>query len=88
MDKFGVFNILNSLFALSEKNSSNEKTNQSPLNLDKILSSLMPKTPQAQTQKEAPLQEKRQFAPLQASMLATMQSHEQFVKRVKERSIT
>lgn len=86
MDKFGVFNLLNSLFALNGKNSATTNQNQQSFNLDKLLNSLLPKKEQNSSQETTKQPEIKQFAPLQASMLATMHSHEQFVKRVKEKN--
>lgn len=70
MDKFGIFNLLSSL--LGDKNGENapDPSVLSPKNLPQD---------NAQAEKRATL------APLQNSMLATMQNHEEFVKRVKTR---
>jgi hypothetical protein len=79
LDKFGIFKLLNSFFsfysnAQKENSNSDKKENLAPLT--NILSSLETKnTPP----KEKPLPP----APLQAQMLSTMRSHDDFVKRVK-----
>lgn len=88
MDKFGVFNLLNSFFSLNgQKSPSN---NDQPLSngLDKILSALSqnltPNTTPSPSPK--PAENNKVFAPLQNAMLSTMSSHDQILKRVKEKN--
>ena len=95
MDKFGIFNILNSFFSKNNNQSqqtdsvSPEKSNGQNDFLGGLLSSLTnsnqaqqssakPQKPQATTKETPPL-------PLQAQMLSTMRSHDDFIKRVKQK---
>ena len=84
MDKFGIFNLLNSFFSLGK--SENEKTNDTPSGTNDLLSNLLssltnPKKPENKNEKtvSAPPM------PLQNSMLSTINSHDAIVKRVKEK---
>ncbi len=86
MDKFGIFNILNSLFSLNNQKNPTENANSAPFSLDKFLSSFNNNNSQTPAVNTKPLPEKKVFAPLQSSMLCTMHSHDQFVKRVKEKN--
>lgn len=90
MDKFGIFKLINSFFNFCEQNKSqkNENNRQENNGLNGILSALMPKESPAQQQKESKEQPPKNFAPLQSSMLSTMNSHDQFIKRVKEKNPT
>ena len=88
MDKFGIFKLLNSFFNFYEQNKGNFNSNSSPVKTDtpnplnSILNSINNKI-----QQEQPKQEKitQQAIPLQSSMLSTMNSHDEFIKRVKEK---
>ena len=79
MDKFGIFKLINSFLsfysnAQKENFNGDKKETLAPLNT--LFSSLEQKnTPP----KEKPLSK----APLQAQMLSTMRTHDDFVKRVK-----
>ena len=92
MDKFGIFKLLNSFFSFYEQNKGNfssdfsQPKTDTPNPLSSILSTLNNKV-QTNIQQEQPKQEKitRQTIPLQSSMLSTMNSHDEFIKRVKEK---
>ena len=92
MDKFGIFNLLNS-FLNFNSNKTTQSQNDSIVNgqsltqgLSNLFSSLNA-TPNAQNgQKPQPNeQEKPTVIPLQNAMLSTMSSHDEFVKRVKHK---
>ena len=89
MDKFGIFKILNSFFNFYEQNKNASQENQ-PNMFNSLLSSLTnPKDQNTQPQ----VQKKQENSPspahpLQSSMLSVMNSHDQFVKRVKEKNKT
>ncbi len=71
MDKFGIFNLLNSFlgFANEKKESENGVSSPAPRY----------STPDVPT-------EKPKFLPLQQGMLSVMRSHDEFVKRVREKN--
>ena len=76
MDKFGIFNLLSSFLGQSFKNSGENSADYSysappPLN---------DKNESATAEKRATL------PPLQNSMLKTMQNHDEFVKRVRDKN--
>ncbi len=82
MDKFGIFNLLNSFFSFN-KTENGQNTNSTSQNSDllsNLISSLQNnKSPENKGEKNLstpPL-------PLQNSMLSTINSHDQIVKRVK-----
>ena len=87
MDKFGIFKLLNSF--LGSNNSKNDADqNQSPTtqnDLSGFLSAFdnfnKASAPPKKVEKTPP-------PPLQASMLSTMNSHDEFIKRVKEKHPT
>ena len=88
MDKFGIFNLLNSFFSLNSQNAPQKSNESATSAFDKILSSLansVPKKDNALNNKSAE-QSKKTFAPLQSAMLSTMQSHDEFLKRVKQKN--
>ena len=85
MDKFGIFNLLSSFFNFYQQNKQSQDGSSEQFNFVNALSSLG-KTQDTTTQKEQNTQPKNNHIPLQASMLATMTSHDQFVKRVKEKN--
>ncbi len=90
MDKFGVFNLLNSFLKMNKQSAGDAKsetnTNSTLSNLLSALSNgisgsppkTQPTTPQKQILNSA--------TPLQSSMLNTMTSHDEFVKRVNEKN--
>ena len=86
MDKFGIFNLLNS-FLSQNPSSSSEDTSASATEsnpLGNLISSLL--TPSTQKSPPAKPNEKQPTSkkplPLQSSMLYTMNSHDKFVERV------
>ena len=87
MDKFGIFNLLNSFFPLTNQKKSGEE-NFSP-NSGDILSSLLSSFAKNPATNNSP-NNKTQGAitnpphPLQEKMLLTVSNHDAFVKRVKE----
>ena len=81
MDKFGIFNILNSL--LGSKNTSDTVNKEQSFGLNNLLGALTP------TQNQSSPQEKNISSPplpLQESMISTMNGHDEFIKRVKEKN--
>ena len=77
MDKFGIFNLLSSLLNGNNVNSDN-----------KPMGDTGGATPFSDNASEYKTAENRAtFPPLQNSMLSTMKSHDEFVKRVKARNI-
>ena len=78
MDKFGIFKLLNSFYDYYEKNKSAQKDNPRPQeNAKNDAFGGFAGTPK---QKKATPQQPT--APLQNTMIATMTSHDDFVKRV------
>ncbi len=74
MDKFGIFNIINALSGVLKKAETPENGKESP---DKNVQK-SPETTSAELRAKS--------APLQNTMLSTMRSHDEFVKRVKQTS--
>ncbi len=96
MDKFGIFNLLNSLVALNDKKGSSIKGTPSdtPSFVQNLMSALSnnvaqsnPQPKQEQTEQKRSPTERANQPPLQFAMLSTMRSHDEFIKRVnaKER---
>ena len=100
MDKFGIFKLLNWFFSLSGQNTSNNandgtgENKQGAFDFSKLLTSLNnnsnnnspeEKNPNTKTKNDGKKQ--ANFMPLQKSMLNTMNSHDEFIKRVKEKNI-
>lgn len=83
MDKFGIFNIINSLLGGKTSASDNETT-QSP-NLNNLLSALTTPKPQSEKPTNTTLTPP---LPLQTSMISTMNGHDEFIKRVMEKNKT
>lgn len=76
MDKFGIFNILSSFLGQSFKNSGENSADYS-----------YSAPPSLAENSESTTAEKRAtLPPLQHSMLKTMQSHDEFVKRVRAKN--
>ena len=82
MDKFGIFNLLNSFLSVYQK----KKTADSDVNApkDSAAESSAPKPRPAETAKPVPPRAKE--PPLQASMLNVIYSHDAFVRRVREKN--
>ena len=94
MDKFGIFKLLNSFFNLNGDNTANI-TNESEttstkndFNLSNFLNAFNTASdntqPATDTKQTAVNHKERILPPLQSSMLKTMTSHDEFVKRVKK----
>ncbi len=97
MDKFGIFKLLNSF--LSQNGQNNTSQTENPLGaqnnenpLATLLNSLTKGTKSSADNISPPApktqNDNKTFAPLQSAMLSTMNSHDQFVKRVKEKNKT
>lgn len=71
MDKFGIFNLLNSFYDFYAKNKSEKSATAAPTE------SSLP-TPNAET----PKTNSQSLPPLQYQMKATMKTHDEIVKRV------
>ena len=96
MDKFGIFKLLNSFLSFYKDNKNQTENNaNSSINFADLLSSFSrlsnndknlqtSPTKNEQTPKEN--NDNNTLAPLQFSMLNTMESHDKFVKRVKEKN--
>jgi len=99
MDKFGVFSLLNSFlkyFAngkgdsnpVSDESQSNDlapsNANENSPTLSSLLSSFIgKKNDEKKSAPSTPIEPTQVNTPLQSGMLATMRSHDDFVKRVK-----
>ncbi len=84
MDKFGIFNLLNSFFPLNK--TENEQSKDTSSNSTDLLSNLissLTNNKSNQTKSEKPTNHSP--TPLQSSMLSTINSHDAIVKRVKEK---
>ena len=82
MDKFGIFKLLGSfmdIYNKSKKNDGSAEIKNTNSAAENIFSSLF-----NAGQKTDPIKKERVPDPLQSGMLATMRSHDEFVRRVKE----
>lgn len=94
MDKFGIFKLLNSFFNFYEQSKSTSSTqeNKHSGGFSDFLSAFNSQQNQTTTQNvnaTNPAEKKtaeRVLPPLQTSMLSTMNSHDEFIKRVKNRN--
>ena len=92
MDKFGIFNLLNSFFSLNPQKNENSPISQSPSGLANSLISSLGKglinsSSKPNTEQKLPEPPKQSVPlPLQKSMLLTINSHDEIVKRVKEKN--
>ena len=84
MDKFGIFNLLSALSSLNGQNSAQNNGDKNQPVWDKLLSALTQNINTKNT--DTPQAVPPAFKPLQSSMLSTMTSHDEFVKRVKEKN--
>ena len=91
MDKFGIFNLLNSFFPLNSQKSQNSSSASGLAG--SLLSSLGKSLLKPNdTQEENSLNIKKDLSahstplPLQRGMLSTINSHDEFVKRVVEKN--
>lgn len=89
MDKFGIFNLLNSFLGLYDKsqNASQKDNDTQPTVSSAAVSAPKnePTAPQSASQKNTH-STSRAAPPLQAGMLTVMRSHDEFIKRVKEKN--
>lgn len=76
MDKFGIFKLLNSFFDFYKNNKDNFFTTNKPENDANTV----------KTHEPLPAKNTSNFLPLQTSMLKTIRSHEDFVKRVMQKN--
>ena len=85
MDKFGIFNLLNSFFSFNkaESGQSENNANQPADLLGNLLSTFSNNKSSENKPEKTPLSSPM---PLQNSMLSTINSHDQIVKRVRENS--
>ena len=85
MDKFGIFNLLNSFFPLNAQKEQLSSNNSAPSNdiFSNLFSSLIKPENQEKpsAKKSAPLSVPH---PLQEQMLLTVSNHDAIVKRVKQ----
>ena len=77
MEKFGIFNLLSSLFAAQSGTGGANPAENSAENQGKLLPFRTVDSENAAAEKRAAV------APLKNSMLATMKNHDEFVKRVR-----
>ena len=83
MDKFGIFNLLNSFAKqyLDNKSQNNQpKTTNS--NAEFSAENVTDKNAQLQKNQNAPFE--APYPPLQNGMISTMKSHDEFIKRVQK----
>ena len=93
MDKFGIFNLLNSFFSLNPQNNEQSSTSNNGVGLASSLISsigknfLQQSTSPNKTEPKAVEESPKQNVPLplQQNMLLTINSHDEFVKRVNQR---
>ena len=92
MDKFGIFKFISSLLEFYKNNPPENKENSTLSNGENFLSSLLKpkneetsKESQPKTIKPQQKQPGLSFLPLQEGMLKTMTSHDDFVKRVRDK---
>ena len=83
MDKFGIFNLLNSFLGLYEKNKTAPADNKDAFS-DAAKPAPTAFTPQKQTKSVA--ETRAVSPPLQSGMLNVMHSHDEFIRRVKEKN--
>lgn len=83
MEKFGVFELLNSLLSIYENA---KHPNTKPDNAD-IAANVKENVAPKQAKPAVPTaQSKASATPLQASMLGVMNSHDAFIRRVREKN--
>ncbi len=94
MDKFGIFKLLNSFlnFNAQKETSSQPDTFNKNSDTTDLFSKLLSSLNKNDGEKNAPIKEpadkstKKSSPPLQTNMLKTMTSHEEFIKRVKQKN--
>lgn len=85
MDKFGIYKLLNSFFDYYRKSSNENKEDGKGFNLSSLLPFNKPAQENTSAQKE-PSSQPIVNTPIQSPLLSAMNQHDQFVKRVKEKS--
>jgi len=99
MDKFGIFKLLNSFFNLNGNNTANANnesettSSKNDFNLTNFLNAFnsandKPTQPETPEPHKTQPQTKKVLPPLQSSMINTIISHDEFVKRVKDKNST
>ena len=88
MDKFGIFNLLGSLINQNSQNAniSTIKNEEKKDALSTLISSLLQTKNTTSPQPKVQAEEKKILPPLNAKMLSTMNSHDEFIKRVNSRA--
>lgn len=91
MDKFGIFKLLNSFFNFYEQNKPQSSNSNNTNNiLSNLLSSINSQTPpqksDATQNQTKPEKSAKVLPPLQNSMLGVINSHDELVKRVKQKN--
>ena len=93
MDKFGIFNLLNSFLKTNGENSPKTFDDSTDKNKDLLstISSVLsgnstPNPPQKENSQ--PMPPPHSLVPLQSQMLSTMISHDEFIKRVNKSNDT
>ncbi len=88
MDKFGIFNLLNSFLNPSATNSdvANEQDKKENSTAPDLLNGLLNglKNNSSSTPEQVKPIENNKIQPLQSQMLSTIKSHDQIIKRVQE----
>ena len=80
MDKLGIFKLLNSLYNFYQSNLKDKNAKKDVESSNGVDSSPI-------TTKQNEVEEKKQ-TPIQGKMLNTLNNHDQFVRRVKEKHLT
>ena len=89
MDKFGIFNLLNSFLNFSNNQTENKSeqndtsANKNSPNLKDLLSPLSSLL-NGEKKEQPSIKKERVTIPLQAGMLSTLKTHDEFIKRVKQ----
>ena len=86
MDKFGIFKLLNSFLSKNSQGETKDTSSSDGFNdaIGNLFSSLSTNKTNAPTELKQPPATKA--PPLQSSMLSTLNNHDAFIKRVKERN--
>lgn len=90
MDKFGIFNLLNSFFSAKtdQTEQPQDENSSAPNLLDAVITAVKDKaiSPSNDSKTTHGAEKNTHLRPLQSSMLSTMTSHEDFIKRVKQKN--
>ena len=91
MDKFGIFKLLNSFFNLNTQKNPDTQSESASKSLDtndlltKLLSGINNNQNNTAPTPPNPKPQQKPSPPLQSDMLRTMHSHDEFIKRVKQK---